>query len=148
MGPDGMDSPSLPEFAGPLLIDGGGMYYTAMAAPASSYPEAAKFLEDFETLYGVTPQLYAAQAYDAAGICIKAIEEASKAKGGEIPTRAEVANAIRALQDYKGITGVYNFNKNGDPDPAQYFIFQVVSTDPDDWNQNTLITSFEVAPPE
>jgi ABC-type branched-subunit amino acid transport system substrate-binding protein len=148
MGPDGMDNPSLVEFAGPLLIDGGGMYYTAMAAPANSYPEAAKFLEDFETLYGVAPQLYAAQAYDAAGICIKAIEEASKAKGGEIPRRAEVANAIRSLQDYQGITGIYNFNKNGDPNPAEYFIFQVVSADPADWNQNSLVTSFEVAPPE
>ncbi len=147
MGPDGMDNPSLLEFAGPLLIDGGGMYYTAMAAPASDYPEAAKFLEDFKTLYGVSPQLYSAQAYDAAGICIRAIEEASKAKGGEIPTRAEVANAIRVLQDYKGITGIYNFNKNGDPNPAKYFVFQVVSADPTDWNRNILVTSFEVMPP-
>lgn len=147
MGPDGMDNPSLVEFAGPLLIEGG-MYYTAMAAPASDYPEAAKFLKDFETRYGVTPQLYAAQAFDAAGICMKAIEEASKAKGGDIPTRAEVANAIRAFRDYQGITGTFNFNKNGDPNPAEYFIFQVVSADPDDWNQNILVTSFEVAPPE
>lgn len=147
MGPDGVDNPSLVEFAGPLLIVGG-MYYTAMAAPASDYPEAAEFLKDFETRYGVTPQLYAAQAFDAAGICMKAIEEASKAKGGDIPTRAEVANAIRSLRDYQGITGTFNFNKNGDPNPAEYFIFQVVSADPDDWNQNILVTSFEVAPPE
>ena len=60
----------------------------------------------------------------------------------------EVANAIRALKDYKGITGTYNFDKNGDPNPAQYFIFQVVSTDPADWNQNTLVTSYDVDPPK
>jgi branched-chain amino acid transport system substrate-binding protein len=79
---------------------------------------------------------------------MKAIEAASKTKGGELPTRAEVANAIRALQDYQGITGIFNFDKNGDPDPAQYFIFQVISTDPNDWDQNTLIASFEMPPPD
>ena len=92
--------------------------------------------------------MFAIQAYDAAGICMRAIAEASTSKGGEIPTRTEVARAIRALQDYEGITGVYNFNKNGDPNPAQYFVFQVFSADPDHWEQNTLVTSFEVAPPE
>jgi branched-chain amino acid transport system substrate-binding protein len=140
--------PALLEFAGPLLIDGGGMYYTSIAASAGYYQGAAKFIGDFETLYGSAPQMFAVQAYDAAGICMKAIEEASKAKGGEIPTRAEVANAIRALQEYQGITGVYNFDINGDPNPAQYFIFQVVSADPNDWDQNSLVTSFEVAPPK
>jgi len=148
LGNEGIDNPAVLEFAGPLLIDGGGMYYTSIVASASYYPGAAEFLEDFETLYGGTPQMFAAQAYDAAGVCIKAIEGASKAKGGEIPTRSEVANAIRALKDYKGITGTYNFDKNGDPNPAQYFIFQVVSTDPADWNQNTLVTSYDVDPPK
>lgn len=148
MGPSSLDTPALLEFAGPLLMEGNGMYYTTVAVPASDYPSAANFSEDFETLYGVLPQLYAAQAYDAAGICMKAIEEASRAKDGEIPTRAEVAGAVRALQDYKGITGIYNFNKNGDLDLAPYFVFQVTSPDPNDWNQNPLIATFDITPPE
>jgi branched-chain amino acid transport system substrate-binding protein len=148
LGNEGINNPALLEFAGPLLVDGGGTYYTTIAAAASYYPGSAKFMGDFEALYGGTPQMFAAQAYDAAGICMKALHEASRAKGGEIPTRAEVANAIRVLQDYEGITGMYNFDKNGDPNPAQYFVFQVVSTDPNHWDQNTLVTSFEVAPPE
>jgi branched-chain amino acid transport system substrate-binding protein len=148
LGNEGIDNPALLEFAGPLLTDGGGMYYTSIGAPANYYPGATGFLEDFETLYGVAPQIFAAQSYDAAGICMKAIEAASKTNGGEIPTRTEVANIIRALKDYKGITGVYNFDKNGDPDPAQYFVFQVVSPDPNHWDQNILITSFEVSPPK
>jgi branched-chain amino acid transport system substrate-binding protein len=147
MGVSGIDTPSLLEFAGPLLTEGGGAYYTNVILPASGYPNAADFVKDFETLYGGTPQMFAAQGYDAAGICMKAIVEASKAKGGEVPTRAQVANAIRALQDYQGITGVYTFDVNGDPDPAQYFVFQVVSVSPDDWSQNALVASFEMAPP-
>ena len=55
---------------------------------------------------------------------MKAIEEASKAKGGDLPTRAEVAQAIRALKDYKGITGTYNFNKNGDLASSQILCLQ------------------------
>lgn len=148
MGMSGLDTPSLPEFAGPLLTDGGGMYYTNVVLPASGYPDAANFIEDFETLYNTVPEMFAVQAYDAAGICLKAIEEASKAKSGEIPTRAEVANAVRALQDFQGITGMYNFDENGDPNPARYFVLQVISTDPNEWNQNTLVASFEIAPPQ
>ncbi len=148
MGPSSLDAPALLEFAGPLLTDGGGMYYTNVVLPASGYPDASNFVKDFETLYDAAPKMFAAQAYDVAGVCMKAIEEASIAKGGEIPTRAEVANAIRALQDYQGITGVYNFDINGNPNPAQYFAFQVVSTDPNDWEKNMLVKSFEVAPPK
>jgi len=139
---------SLLDFSGPLLVDGGGMYYTDMAAPASYYPDAAKFVEDFQNMYGTTPLIFAAQAYDAAGICLKAIEEASKAKGGDLPTRAEVAKAIRALKDYKGITGIYNFNKKGDPTLADYFVYKVVSVDTGKWDQNTVVASFKVAPPK
>jgi branched-chain amino acid transport system substrate-binding protein len=148
MGPSSLDAPALLEFSGPLLTEGGGMYYTQVVLPASDYPDAAGFVEDFETLFGSSPQMFAIQAYDAAGICMKAIEEASTAKGGEIPTRAEVASAIRALQEYEGITGTYTFNKYGDPDPARYFVFQVVSVDLNDWNQNILIATFEAAPPK
>lgn len=148
LGNEGIASPALLEFAGPLLLDGNGTYYTAVLASAIRYPGAANFIEDFETLYGSGPQIFAAQAYDTAGICMRAMEEASRAKGGEIPTREEVASAIRALQDYNGITGVYNFNEYGDPDPAQYFVFQAASSDPAAWDQNPLIASFEIAPPE
>ncbi|MDL1912574.1 branched-chain amino acid ABC transporter substrate-binding protein [Chloroflexi bacterium CFX6] len=148
LGMSGLDTPSLLEFAGPLLIEGGGAYYTNTILPASGYPDAAGFVEQFETLYNAPPQMFAVQAYDAAGVCLKAIEEASKAKGGEIPTRAEVANAIRALRDYQGITGTFNFNKDGDPDPAQYFVLQIVSVDPNAWDQNTLVAAFEISPPK
>lgn len=148
MGPSSLDTSSLAEFAGPLLMEGGGMYFTTPVMSASNYPGAAKFLDDFLTMHGSTPQIFAAQAYDAAGICLRAIEEASKAKGGEIPSRAEVAKTIRDLQDYHGITGAYNFDLNGDPNPARYFVLQVASVDPNDWDKNIMVTSFEVTPPK
>ncbi len=148
MGPSSLDASSLAEFAGPLLMDGGGMYYTTPVMSANYYPGAAKFRDDFLTMYGGKPQLFTAQSYDAAGMCMKAIEVASKARDGEVPTRVDVANAVRALQGYQGITGVYNFDVSGDPNPAKYFVLQVVSVDPNDWSQNILVSSFEVTPPQ
>lgn len=142
------DNPALADLAGPLLIEGGGAYYTSIAVPANLYPDAGQFIDDFDNRYGVVPQLYAAQAYDAAGICIKAIEESSKVKGGELPTRNDVANAIRALQDFKGITGIYTFNKEGDPNLIKYFVVKVTSVDSGNWGQNTVIATIESEPPK
>jgi len=137
---------NLLEYAGPLLIEGGGVYYITVEAPMIYYPD---FSEDFENLYGYLPYYsLGALSYDAAGICMKAIEQASIANGGEIPTRAEVANAIRSIQDYQGITDIYNFNNYGDPYPSQYFILQVISPDPADWEQNVVVGLFEVSLPE
>jgi len=147
LGTDGVNRPALLELAGPSLVEGGGMYYTEVVAPASNYPDAAQFIEDFNLYYGSFPQVVAAQAYDATGMCMKAIEEASKAKGGELPTRKEIANAIRNLVDYIGITGTYNFNNKGDPNPAKYFVFKVGSPDPANWDQNPIVATFDVEPP-
>ncbi|MEI8131400.1 MAG: branched-chain amino acid ABC transporter substrate-binding protein [Leptolinea sp.] len=148
LGTDSMDDSTLVETAGPLLIDGGGMSYTNMAAQASLYPDANKFVEDFQTINGKAPRVFGAESYDSAGICLKAIENASKAKNGEIPTRSEVAKAIRAIENYKGITGTYTFNGKGDPILAKYYVFKVVAVGPSEWNENTLVTTLEIAPPK
>lgn len=129
------------------LVEGGGLYFTATNAPATYYPGAAQFVQDFSAKYSASPHEFAARAYDAAGICLKAIEEATKVKGGTLPTRAEVARAIRRISNYQGITGTYNFNSQGDPNPAQYYVYQVKSLDPANWDQNPIVAAFEVNPP-
>lgn len=139
-------SSTLADLAGPYSTDGGGMYYIEAVAPVNYYADAATFAQEFLLNYGFSPLPYAAQAYDSAGICMKAIEEAAKVKGGDLPTRSEVAKAIRALVDYKGITGTYNFNGKGDPTLAEYFVYKVVTADSRKWNQNTVVASFKVAP--
>ncbi len=147
MGPDGMDSSTLAEIAGDALITDGGMVYTSVSGPANLYPGTAKFIEDFKTKFGAAPQPFAAQAYDAMAICLKAIENAAKAKGGEMPTREEVAKAIRALKDFPGITGTYTFNEIGDITLAKYFVIKVKSSDPKKWGENEVIKTLEIAPP-
>jgi branched-chain amino acid transport system substrate-binding protein len=148
LGPDGLANPALLTAAGPLAIEGGGVFYTSTAAEPQYYPEAAGFISDFEIRFGETPLLFSAQAYDAAAMCMRAILDASKENGEEVPTREQVATAIRALQDYSGISGTFTFNENGDLDPARYFIIRVATVDPEDWSENTLVTSFDLTPPE
>jgi branched-chain amino acid transport system substrate-binding protein len=80
-------------------------------------------------------------------ICLKAIEDATKANNGEVPTRAQVASAVRALKDFKGITGTFTFNSIGDPVSAQYFVIQVNSPDPLKWSTNPVTQTLNIAPP-
>ena len=81
-------------------------------------------------------------------ICLKAIEDAAKANGGKMPDRPAVANAVRALKDYAGITGTINFNSNGDLTTAKYFVIQVTSPDPAKWNDNPVAETLDIAPPQ
>jgi branched-chain amino acid transport system substrate-binding protein len=53
MGPDGFDSSELAAIAGDAVI---GTYYTSVAGPASIYPNAAQFIEDYTEAYGEGPQ--------------------------------------------------------------------------------------------
>ncbi|MGE5073515.1 MAG: branched-chain amino acid ABC transporter substrate-binding protein, partial [Anaerolineae bacterium] len=144
---DGFDSSDSTKIGGQALLDGAGTYYSTVSGPASVYPDTAKFITDFKSTYGSDPQPFAAQGFDSMAICLKAIETAAKASGGEVPTRADVAKAVRELKDYKGITGTFTFNSIGDPVTAQYFIIQVVSADPAKWSSNTITETLNIAPP-
>ncbi|MEW6287143.1 MAG: branched-chain amino acid ABC transporter substrate-binding protein [Chloroflexota bacterium] len=146
MGTDGMDASGLADLAGDALVKGGGMVYTSVAGPASAYPKAAQFAKDFEAKFGAPPQPFAAQGYDAAAVCLKAIENAAKAANGEIPTRAAVADAIRALT-LEGITGTISFDSIGDLPKAKYFIIKVNATTGAEWNKNEIVAELEFASP-
>src|SRR3989454_2584508 len=75
LGPDGMDSSDLVKIGGKAVV---GMYYTSAAGPASALPKAKAFVEDFKKKFGKNPEPYAAEAYDATAIALKAIEAAAK----------------------------------------------------------------------
>jgi len=144
---DGFDSSDAAKIGGQELLDGGGTFYSTVSGPASVYPGTAKFITDFKAAYGHDPQPFAAQSYDSMAICLKAIENAAKAANGGVPTRNAVAQAVRALKDFPGITGTFNFNSIGDVVSAQYFVIQVGSPDPAKWSSNTITQTLNIAPP-
>jgi branched-chain amino acid transport system substrate-binding protein len=141
MGPDGLDSSDLTKIAGKAVV---GMYYTSVAGPVSVYPEAKQFADEFKKKFGKNPEPFAAQAYDSAAIALKAIEAA--AKGGKLPTREAVSEAVRAVK-HKGITGSIEFDQKGDPKKALYFVLQVASDDPAKWSDNKEVKRLSIAAP-
>ena len=145
---DGFDSPEAAKIAGKALTDGGGTYYSTVSGPAKLYPGTAKFQTDFKAKYNHDPLPFAAQGYDSMAICLKGIEDAAKANGGKMPTRAQVATAIRALKDFQGITGTINFNSKGDLVTAKYFVIQISSENPDKWADNTIAKTLDLQPPQ
>jgi branched-chain amino acid transport system substrate-binding protein len=145
---DGFDSSDATKIGGAVLLDGAGTFYSTVAGPASQYAGTAKFIKDFKAKFGAEPQPFAAQSFDCAAIALKAIENAVTAAKGKLPDRAAVAKAVRALKDYKGITGTMNFNAKGDLVKAKYFIMQVTSADPDKWSSNKVEQTLDIAPPQ
>ena len=134
--------------AGQTLIDGGGTYYSTVSGPASVYAGTAKFIADFKAKYNSDPQPFAAQGYDSMAIILKATENAAKAGGGATPSREAVAQAVRELKDFPGITGTFTFNQIGDPTVAKYFVLKVNSADPAKWSENSIVKTLDIAPPE
>ncbi|MBI3455616.1 MAG: branched-chain amino acid ABC transporter substrate-binding protein [Candidatus Rokubacteria bacterium] len=139
MGPDGMDSTELLKLGGDAVV---GMHYTTVAGGVKEYPKAKEFAEAYKTRFGKDPEPFAAQAYDAAAIGLKALEAAIKEAGGKMPTREAVAKAVRKVK-YSGITGNVEFDDKGDPKKATYLIYQVAK----DWKDNQLVKRLEIAAP-
>jgi branched-chain amino acid transport system substrate-binding protein len=148
MGPDAFDSPDLAQLAGDSLTSGGGTYYSTMTIPPNAYSGAANFIADFKAKYGTEPPPGAAQAYDAMATCLRGIENTARAKNNQLPTRSEVASAIRALPDLKGVTGTIGFNAKGDLRHASYFVYHVQTSEPARWSDNTLDKMFSEPPPQ
>jgi len=141
MGPDGMDSSDLTKIAGKAVV---GMNYTSAAGPASALPKAKAFVDDFKKKFSKNPEPYAAEAYDATTIAIKALEDL--AKGGKKITREDVSAAIRKVK-HSGITGEIAFDGKGDRLKAQYFVLTVASDNPEKWGDNKIVKQLTIAPP-
>jgi branched-chain amino acid transport system substrate-binding protein len=108
------------------------------------YPAAKQFADEYKKAFGKNPEPFAAQAYDATAMLIKAIE--ATAQGGKAPTRDAVSTAIRDVK-YTGLTGAIDFNARGDPKKALYFVLQVASDDPQKWGDNKEVKRLSIAPP-
>src|SRR5262249_15383479 len=128
LGSAGLDSPEFARAAGAAAV---GAYYTATVGPPATLPGARSFLADFQARFGRAPRAYAAEAYDAAAIALKAIESAVR---GDAPSRDAVVGAIRKAK-YQGVTGEIEFDSRGDRKKTLYFLRQIVGEDPAMWSQ-------------
>ncbi|HLY28160.1 MAG TPA: branched-chain amino acid ABC transporter substrate-binding protein [Aggregatilineales bacterium] len=128
MGADGLDSTDLPKLAGDAVI---GTIFTTTAGPASMFPDAKQFITDYETAYNVKQvETYAPEAYAATQVAMNGILTAIKANGGKLPSRAQVAAAVRATSEFPTVIGKITFDAEGDPQIATYYTVKITSSDP------------------
>ena len=68
---------------------------------------------------------YTFAAYDCARILIEAIARAIQGNHGAIPTRAQVVAAVAQTHEFKGVTGTYSFDANGDANNPPMSILEI-----------------------
>ena len=142
MGPDGMDSSDLTKIAGKAVV---GMHYTSVAGPVSVYPQAKQFANEYKKKFGKNPEPFAAQAYDATAIVLKAHRGGRQGRQGA-RRRDSVTAAVRNVK-HTGITGSVEFDDKGDPKKALYFVLQVASDNPEKWGDNKEVKRLTIAAP-
>ena len=102
------------------------MHYTSVAGPVSVYPQAKQFADEYKKKFGKNPEPFAAQAYDATAIALKALEAA--AKGGKAPSRDAVTAAVREVKHTGHHRAPSSSTTRAIPKKALYFVLQVPAT--------------------
>jgi len=92
------------KLAGPTLF---GTLAVADFHPDAN-PEAKSFSEKYLASYKTTPDFFASWPYDAVHVLSEAIT-----KAGSVDPQ-KIRDALLAVKGYRGVEGVYNFDKNGD----------------------------------
>jgi branched-chain amino acid transport system substrate-binding protein len=94
-----------------LQQDGGvaeGAIFTAPAYdPDNQDPGVTSFVTAFHKAYGDKPDIWAAQAYDAARIVLSALQTGAS-------TGPEIRDVIAKVKGFDGVTGRTSFDANGD----------------------------------
>jgi branched-chain amino acid transport system substrate-binding protein len=83
--------------------------FATTTAPLPSFiPAAAPFVQKYQSRYNAGPGPYAPYEYDAIMVVADAIKRAGAADA------QKTSDALRTTKDFKGITGLINFDKTGD----------------------------------
>jgi branched-chain amino acid transport system substrate-binding protein len=113
-----------------------GMYLSSPDFDAfpGGYPD---FIAKHEAKYGGAPlSVFHAHAYDAANILFSALAKVAVAEEDgtlHIPLKA-LRDAIYATQNFQGVTGSLSCSASGDCGAPVIAIYQIMSSNPADWN--------------
>lgn len=106
---DGFSNPDIFKLAG---SDADGVLYTGQPLGEVQSEEFNKFEARYEKEFGVKPDSFATNSYEASYILFAAMDRAFK-KDGKFE-RKTIRDEIEATKDFQGVSGVINFDKNGD----------------------------------
>ena len=95
-----------------------GVTFSAFFSDANTDPLVQEFVQLYQEKYGTIPNTFAAYAYDATLMAIKAIEEAG-------PDRVKINEMLTNMKDVKGVTGINTFDENGDVNTKEPLIITI-----------------------
>lgn len=121
MGGDGLDSSTLVQIAGDAVKN---TYMTSAAGLATATDAGKQFAEKYKQKFGKEIESYSAYGYDSMGVLLKGIENAIKANGNKLPTRQQVAEEVRKVQEYQGVVTKVSFDEKGDNKYAKIYIYK------------------------
>ena len=105
VGGNGFNSPKVIEIAGDASE---GLIVATPWFAAKEDPKVQEFVKNYEAEYGIAPDQFAAQAYDALYIMAEGLKNAGEAD------RDALRDAIAEIKDLEGILGKFSFDKDGD----------------------------------
>ena len=105
LGGDGWDSPELLKIGGSAISGG---YFVNHYSPDRKDAVAESFINKYKARHGMVPDAFAALAYDATTILLKALDASKK------PKSEDILKALAPTKNYKGVTGLISFDRNGD----------------------------------
>ena len=122
VGADALDSSGLVDIAGEAVIN---TYYTSVAGEVSSTDTGKEFVKKYEEKYtGKKAEAFSVYGYDTMGVILAAVEKAIEENDGKKPSREQVAEAIRATQDFQGALASVSLDEKGDNSKAQIYLFK------------------------
>lgn len=104
IGGDSLSSPGFIQLGGDATE---GAVVACFFHPNAVRPEAVRFVEAFKAHYGSEPDAAAALAYDALSVLAEAMRNAPT------PKPDDVAVALRTLESWRGVTGDFAFDDEG-----------------------------------
>lgn len=118
MGPDGIFSAALIEQVGGAEVLEGNAYFTfpGLLPSLMTNDQGMRFYNDYVELHGEEPDPYSVYAYAATQAVLAAFDAAAETE----LNRANVLDALDALEDYEGIIGSFGFDENGDNTNAAF----------------------------
>ncbi|MDK2855708.1 MAG: branched-chain amino acid transport system substrate-binding protein [Bacillota bacterium] len=109
LGGDGFYSTKLVELGGEAVE---GAIFTAGFYSGDSAPAVQNFVAAYKAKFNEEPDMFAAQAYDAAKMALEAIK-----KAGSTDT-TKIRDALAATRNFPGVTGTTSFKENGDAEKS------------------------------
>jgi branched-chain amino acid transport system substrate-binding protein len=125
MGGDGLDSSTMVQIAGSAITN---TYYTSVAADVTKTDAGKQWADRYQQKFGKPVESYSAYGYDSAQVLLKGIETAIQANGGKKPTREQVRDAVRSIQDFQGIVTKVGFDDKGDNKYANVYVYKFEGT--------------------